>query len=331
MLKFPEIEGLHNVVKMLNKYDYMRPTKPISYKGKIKLHGTNGGIAIYPDGRVVAQSREQELVNGVDNCGFAKWVEANKSRLVDSFQHPYTVVMVFGEWCGQGIQKGCAIHGVTEKQFVIFVVQYGDNENATFVTEPNTINLLTTDIKDIVKVLPWYEPATIELDFNNVEQLRIQADKISALVLEVEKCDPWVKENFGVEGIGEGIVYYPVSIECNETSRETFTRFLFKAKGEKHQVKVQKQAAIVDPEIVKGVADFVNMFVTDNRCEQGVSVACGGQLDRKLTGQFLKWLCSDVAKESKAELEASGLTWDQVSKTVQVTAQKWWLARTGKI
>ena len=325
-VKMFDIEGLHQIVKALNKYEHLRPTAPILYKGKIKLHGTNASVVCYTDGRIVAQSKEQELVNGVDNAGFAKWVanhEQEFKQLVGDRQ-----VTCFGEWCGKGINKGCAIHQV-DKQFVVFMVQLGDNETGICITEPQRIKEFIGIVGDIsnVKVLPWYEPATIVLDYNNVEQLRVQADKISALVLEVEKCDPWVKENFGVEGIGEGIVYYPVEIFC----RKGMSDMMFKAKGEKHQVVVQKQAAIVDPEVVAGVADFVNKFVTENRCLQGLEVACGGQLDRKLTGQFLKWVCSDVAKESKVDLEASGLTWEQVSRTVQTAAQKWWLNRTAKI
>jgi hypothetical protein len=322
-VKMFDIEGLHQIVKAINKYEHLRPTAPILYKGKIKLHGTNSSVACYTDGRIVAQSKEQELINGLDNAGFAKWVaihEQEFKQLVGDRQ-----VTIFGEWCGKGINKGCAIHQI-DKTFVIFFVQFNENEDGIIVSEPERLKEILKPITGI-HILPWYQPVETLMDFNNVEQLREQADKLSKIVVEIEECDPWVKETFGVVGVCEGFVMYPVEMLC----RKSFSQFIYKCKGEKHQVKVQKQAAIVDPEIVKGVADFVNMFVTDNRCEQGVSVACGGQLDRKLTGQFLKWLCSDVAKESKAELEASGLTWDQVSKTVQVTAQKWWLAKTGKI
>jgi hypothetical protein len=324
MIKFAEIEGLHQIVKMLDKYPQYIPVAPIVYKGKIKLHGTNGSIAIYPDGRVIAQSREQELVDGADNAGFAKWVESKADEfrtLQDNVQ-----VTVFGEWCGKGINKGCAIHQIPEKQFVVFMIQFGDNETGQCYTEPHILEDILEYIPNI-NVLPWYEPAEITLDFSNKSQLREQADKISALVLEVEKCDPWVKLQFAVEGIGEGIVYYPQI----PTERESYTRYMFKAKGEKHQVVVQKQAVQIDPEVAKSIDEFVTMFVTENRCQQGLSVACGGQLDRKLTGQFLKWLCQDVLKESKTELEASNLTWDDVNKAVQKAAQKWWLINTATI
>lgn len=48
-------------------------------------------------------------------------------------------------------------------------------------------------------------------------------------------------------------------------------------------------------------------------------------------GPFLKWFGQDVEKESKAELEASGLKWDQVAKEVQVAARNWYKAKATEI
>lgn len=323
MIKFTDIEGFHQIVKMLNKYDYLRPTKPITYRGKIKLHGTNGGVSIYPDGRVVAQSRTNELINGADNVGFAKWVAAHENefkKLVSDKQ-----IIIFGEWCGKGINKGCAIHAVVDKKFVVFMIQLGQLEDDTVLIQPAAIKMFLNGISDIL-ILPWYEPAEIVIDFSNIDQMRNQLEKINALVLQVEACDPWVKDQFGVSGVGEGIVYYP-----QLHRRSEITKYMFKAKGEKHSVKIQKAPVILNPETVSSVAEFVRMFVTENRCQQGLTVACNNELDRKLTGVFLKWLCSDVLKESKVELEANNLTWDMVSGAVQKAAQRWWLDATTKI
>jgi hypothetical protein len=98
---------------------------------------------------------------------------------------------------------------------------------------------------------------------------------------------------------------------------------MFKAKGEKHKVVKTKEAVQVDPEVAKSIGDFVTMFVTEARCEQGLN-AIGNVLDMKKTGDFLKWLSQDVLKESTAELEASQLTWEQVQKAVQVAGREWY-------
>ena len=42
---------------------------------------------------------------------------------------------------------------------------------------------------------------------------------------------------------------------------------------------------------------------------------------------FLEWVSLDVKKESTAELEAAGLTWEQVQKDVQNAARDWFKAR----
>jgi hypothetical protein len=46
----------------------------ISYRSKIKLHGTNAAVQLHEDGRVLAQSRKRVLGDTCDNAGFHAWV-----------------------------------------------------------------------------------------------------------------------------------------------------------------------------------------------------------------------------------------------------------------
>ena len=93
------------------------------------------------------------------------------------------------------------------------------------------------NISDIF-VLPYYgEPVT--LNFGDKAQLKTASETINNIVKEVEAIDPWVKETFGIEGVGEGLVMYP---ETNGiVIREGYTELMFKAKGEKHRVVKSKQ------------------------------------------------------------------------------------------
>ncbi len=79
-----------------------------------KIDGTNGCVVIGEDGSVVAQSRSRIITPQDDNFGFAKWVEANAENLrkLGPGYH-------YGEWWGQGIQRG---YGLTEKRFSLFNV-----------------------------------------------------------------------------------------------------------------------------------------------------------------------------------------------------------------
>lgn len=65
--------------------------------------------------RLTAQSRKRLLSpgKGTDNFGFAAWVQANGTRLVELLG----VGLHFGEWWGQGINRG---YTLTERRFSLF-------------------------------------------------------------------------------------------------------------------------------------------------------------------------------------------------------------------
>lgn len=148
-------------------------------------------------------------------------------------------------------------------------------------------------------------------------------DAINPMVEAVEACDPWVKAVFGIEGVGEGLVFYPVACESGSTYPP-----LFKAKGEKHRVMKAEKAAQLAPEVASSIAAFVEMAVPLPRLEQGVSLT--GSPSMKSIGAFLKWVVADVQKETQAELAASGLTFEQVSRAVMERARNWYMAEAKK-
>lgn len=83
-----------------------------SYYITEKLDGTNACIVITEDGQIGAQSRTRLITPGDDNFGFARWVDENKDDLKS-----LGVGHHFGEWWGQGIQRG---YGLQEKRFSLF-------------------------------------------------------------------------------------------------------------------------------------------------------------------------------------------------------------------
>lgn len=160
------------------------------------------------------------------------------------------------------------------------------------------------------------------LDFGDRAQLKSAIEILNQAVNTVETVDPWVKETFGIEGIGEGLVMFPESHQLAE--RLSYAELLFKAKGEKHQAVKTKAPVQLDPEIAQNIDDFVNLFVTPARLEQGVlEVGCSSFEITKI-GAFLQWFNADVQKESAAELEAAQLTWKEVNKAVMRAAREWY-------
>lgn len=242
---FPDIEGFHNVVKVA-KY-HGSPT--VEYRGKIKLHGTNAGVRI-KDGEVAAQSRSRIITSADDNAGFAAWVESNKDW---SLSLGFEDAVIFGEWCGPGIMKGTAINKIPNKIFAVFSVHtFGADEEEVVVTNPDLIVgcLAPKDRRPSdVFVIPWIkEEFTAEYDCRH--KLQETADAISSLVEKIEDCDPWVKETFGVEGVCEGIVWYPIG---HGGGRKFFSDFIFKSKGGKHRQVTVARSVQVCPEVAASI------------------------------------------------------------------------------
>lgn len=334
VVKWTSVELLHHVRRGLEEdrqstgEDHVYPV--VTYRAKVKLDGSNGGVQILPSGDVVAQSRSRVITRDDDNIEFAAWVDDHRA-LFASLANGEDHLIVFGEWCGRGIQKRTAISKIERRVFAVFAVQYGDHKSmdARLEVEPERIRAILPEHPDVF-VLPWHGEA-VTMDFADRGSLEVAAERINQLVADVEGCDPWVREVFGVDGMGEGVVLYPVGDSAGPVARLGYTSLMFKAKGDKHQVVRQKRPAQIDPEVAASVAGFVALFVTPARLEQGVREACGGELDMRHTGDFLRWIGQDVKKESPVEMEASGLVWKDVSKAVNQAALRWYKARVEAI
>jgi tRNA-binding EMAP/Myf-like protein len=326
VVNWPSIELLHNVrtgVRAIAEIQG-KPLPKIRYRAKVKLDGTNAGVQVHPDGRVIAQSRTQTLDPQNDNLGFAAWVARHRDYF--SALKQSELLVIFGEWCGQGIQKRAAISKIDRKVFVVFATQVGDGERVAprLVTEPAALRTLLPEHPDVF-VLPWQDEV-FELDFGNDDALRAAAASVSEAVARVEAEDPFVARTFGVHGLGEGLVLYPM-LGGETDDRKELVELIFKAKGEKHQTVRQKQPAQIDPEKSRGIDEFVELVVTEARLEQAVTEACGGAFESARVGAFLKWMATDVQKECSAELERSGLSWADVNRAVSNKSRTWFLEK----
>jgi len=317
------IELLHNLVATLGHLNGLgQPFPVVEYRAKVKLHGTNCAVQITGSG-VIAQSRTALLSPDADYKGFAVWVAAQR----DYFARLPSGLVVFGEWCGPGIEKGMAISQARTKLFAVFAVRRDDG---IIIHEPEQIRALlpAANAPEQLHVLPW-EGDPITIKFGDRTDLERAASVLNTRVAEVEREDPWVKRALGISGLGEGLVFYPVSVDGAAPASERLEQLMFKAKGEKHRTAGTKTAVQVDPSVVASVAEFVALMVTDARLRQGLTEACGGARDPKITRQFLEWVATDVRKESSAELAASGLSWSDVDKAVQARAREWF--RTSEV
>jgi hypothetical protein len=113
-----------------------------------KLDGTNAQVCITEDGEVFAGSRNRWITVEDDNYGFARFVEDNKEEFLK-----LGVGRHFGEWWGNGIQRG---YNKQEKTFSLFNTgRWRFNTKSVIKTVPILYEGMFSDeaITDVLSVL----------------------------------------------------------------------------------------------------------------------------------------------------------------------------------
>lgn len=320
-ISFGSIESLHNKVKLANK----RYHSEQEFSVKPKLHGTNASIVVSNE-QVYAQSRKNVITPEKDNAGFATFVKTLPitPNLADGFTW-----VIYGEWAGQGIQKNDAITQIGKKAFFVVCVRSISPDGKDLVTsDPSEIGMmleiLGIDEHQDVYIIP--EIGRMFISFSgSVEHLQGVEMGVNELVDRFETVDPYVKETFGIEAPGEGVVITPVTYDWEE-----YKEFAFKAKTKSHSVNKSKKAASAKVEISPDVQDFADRFATVPRFEQALT-ELAIDTDMKSMGKFLKWVNEDVIKESKDELEESELEWHSCARQITNKAKEWFMKQAKRV
>lgn len=274
------------------------------FVNSILVHNSNASIVKYSDGRLEYQSRERVLSLEQDNANFMMSMSnLNWHKLLRRFNFT-DYIAVYGEWCGGNIQKGVAINDLP-KMFIIFGIKI-DN---VWIDLPKDFHSNQENIYNILQ-FPTYN---VEIDFNNPEIIQ---NKLIEDTLAVENECP-VGKYFGVSGIGEGIVY-----KCT-----TQPDLIFKSKGEKHSVSKVKTLNAVDVESIEEIKDFVDSVVTENRLEQGLGYLNEMKIEiiPKNTGEFLRWIVTDVLKEETDTIITNQFHMKKVKNSIVSKARVWFL------
>lgn len=305
--RWPDIESFAQLVKEANRRGV---NETLTYWPKVKLHGTNACVRIEPGGRIIPQSRTRDLSFTDDNYGFAAWLLVNEHLFV-SYGRDDRTVYIFGEWCGRGINDGTACQQV-DKFFAPYAVL---NHRPVDAAEE-----WMGDYPGLPNRLPHIDEP---LSFNPASQSSVAdaAQQINRLVERVEAEDPWMKERFGVSGLGEGVVYYRLGYLGDPLSLS-----FFKAKGEKHRVNKTRTAAAVDEDTLRSIVAFVDKYVTDARIAQALSEVCPDGFAKEKMGDLIGWVSRDVAKEGEWEAVEAGLSWRTASSAVAKAAREKLLA-----
>ena len=343
--KFPKIRGFHNVVKEVRSFPIDNVFPVMNFRSKCKLHGTNAGVRVMPDGTVVSQKRSGDC-GEYGHFNFPVWVKGNESYFA-SLAHETDTYIIYGEWAGKGVQKKVAVSELENKSFFVFVVrQLRETDevdedgnkivNSFLIIDPDEIRAIMGDkLPNNIYIVPWHSD-DIFIDFNKEADLRNSATKFNDEVSVIDKCDPYIKELFGIEGFGEGLVYYPMPSDDSELttiSTSRFERYSFKIKGASHsgsgdgEKKARVKAVAPD-----SAYDFANIMLTQDRLNQGIQEVCeDGPVDIKKTGQYIGWVCKDVATEGAQELLRGNLEWKQVQGIIANRAREFFMEKVKEI
>ena len=324
MIKFPSIEQYRNVVRNVQQkarykgvdevgkaiFDPFIKLPKLKFEGTVKLHGTNAAVGFARDDTMWVQSRENIITPEKDNAGFAAFAQANianfKNIAQDAFALPNIIeghVLIFGEWCGGNIQKGVAISQIP-KMFVIFGIALVDNDNnKKYLTrtqvEKCTVGFNASHSGQIFSIYN-YPTFGCEIDFENPHEIQ---QFLTDRTTEVgDECP--VGRAFGVFGVGEGIVWRCVTEGWEDS------QFWFKVKDERHSNSKVKTLPTVDVERINDIKELCDKLANDGRLAQGLQVVFNtlndGEVDIKRTGDFIKWIMSDIFKEETDTIAASG-------------------------
>lgn len=345
-ISYPSIEQFRNVVTILNRqftfigldaegnpiYDASIPKPVITFKGTVKLHGTNAGISYHPNVGIWAQSRENIITTKKDNAGFAWFVEANTDLFLGLFKQVIdkegidpnnNYITIYGEWAGQGIQGKVGISNIPKSLF-IFGVKISPIDSPTdsesvvdgvkstaYWVDSDYLESPENKIYNITK----FKTFEVQVDFNAPQ---LAQNLFVEITDSVEQQCPVSKE-LGFEGIGEGVVW---------STNYKGNVYRFKVKGEKHagasRVKTLKP---VDDDKINLIIDTANKVTPVWRLEQMLEKTFdfmnGGVIDRAKMGDFIRLVVNDVFKEDSDIIMEAGLEPKDINKNISEIARRY--------
>jgi hypothetical protein len=299
------------------------PKPVLTFKGTVKLHGTNAGVSYNEVDGLWAQSRENIITPEKDNAGFAFFVESNKETFIDLMNQvkdetgldlTTNTITIYGEWCGGNIQKGVGITNLV-KSFFIFGVKVTPHTETEEEIKGNPAYwvayhyLEATDNK--IYNIDNFTTFSIDIDFNMPQMVQNQ---LSDMTIGVEEECP-VAKSFGYSGIGEGIVW---SCEYQGVVHR------FKVKGEKHSSSKVKVLASVDTEKLSSIQKFVDYAVTESRFNQSLENTFPNNepIDVKKMGDVIRWVVNDVIKEEMDTMVDNQIEPKEVNKYISAKVRE---------
>lgn len=335
VIKFPSIKQYREIVTKVVKhytfvgldenedsiYDDNLPKPTLTFKGTVKLHGTNASVAYNETDGMWTQSRTDIISIGHDNAGFASFHHSKKEIFQEFFntiKTKYNIdtkensIVIYGEWAGKGIQKGVGINNLPKSFFIFGVkIRPHNEEIPSYWLDHDYLRSGDDNIFNIND----YETYSITIDFNKPEESQ---ELLLSITDKVEEECP-VSKSFGFSGIGEGVVWSTI---------DNGHSYRFKVKGEKHskvKTKVIREVDDIEEQKKLSVAEKVTpSWRLDQGLTETFNLLNGGVLERSGIGRYIKWIINDVIKEDMDIIIGNGFEIKQVSGYISEIARDYY-------
>lgn len=291
---FPSINNARTVVKKVIETCISEDTDTCEIEATTKIHGTCSAIVKHDiDGPITFQSRNRIITKDDDNASFAATMLKHMECVQRMFSEIEKVktgifpIIVYGEWCGQGIQKNVAMNSV-KKCFIIFKIVLGRDQESGWVNMDDYAHIKVPPIIRNIREVPVYTFILNKISFEKDLKL------IDDVVQEIDKQCPYALQIFGVHGYGEGLVLKPKRLHSSN--------YWWKQKGESHQITLPKTHLIVNNSH-KAERDFAMQYVTFERllsAKEALHLDTTTKDIKDIMKQFSKitnWVVNDIKRE----------------------------------
>lgn len=345
LLKFPSIEQFSHAKKIISSLckTHKLATQPIlKFVGTVKIHGTNAAVVHHygGEGKTWCQSRNK-IINTEykqDNMDFAKYATSPEQEKL--FSHIFSDaksflkknedrVAIYGEWCGEAIQKGVAISELSRRFVVFAIAAYDQEDKCRWLNSDEMQQLINPHRgKTEFNALPIYtkedfHSEEITIDFSREESLAQASARFEEITQRVEKQCP-VAAGFGVKGIGEGMVW-----TCTDGAESPFHNLSFKTKGALHRETTGGSSAPVDIAKYENADRFIACAVNENRLNSAIDKLA----ERKIAitennvMKFTNILISDVFREERYAIKENKFDSKILKQKIEETAKHWYSER----
>lgn len=333
-LPYPKIKQFSDINDVLQTHYKNKVPPTLTFHGTVKLHGTNGSVAHdYVTGEQWPQSRNQILGNGAaDNKGFAAYTHREDVRplfqelfhSIDKFRAAEEKqAVIYGEWCGKGIQKGVAISQLSPRFVVFDIGLYNSDGDCRFLSHDDVHNIIITGRgqEEFSPGLPIlsskdFKTWAVTIDFNNRESCQDACNFIKEVTKTVNEACP-VGEQFGKNGVGEGIVWACEKPEKDIPGKDNILRF--KSKGETLSETHGGHNIPLAPQETKE-KDLVDASLTENRLNNVFDNLPDGKRDLKT---FLQAIKRDVLTEEALTITHNKLNKKLLATLIEQKAKSW--------